>query len=721
MVEILQKREMQKVYLRSSNQIAPATAAVADRRADAHEVDALALFRTIWRGKWLIATVALCFMLLGGLYVFKLADPLYTATSVIALQNRNEQVVDLETVMSGLGSDQASINTEAEVLRSRELAARVVDRLNLIADPEFNVTLREVDPWSPGEMAKTAIGWVKNLIGTPVEPEVRFSERTIRDKTIDSLLSNVSVSTIRQSYVFRITATTESPEKSALIADTLAELYILDQLEVKFQATEKATEWLSDRVAQLKDELERAENEVKSFHAGTELISPERLEILNRQVKDFRDRRSEMVLRLNEVEARIEALAAAQGGDEAAMAAATGLTGAQLGEGEVADLRLQQMLDRARIERDRLESQIAAMDRSIEDLTGQVERQSLDLLKLEQLQREAEASRVIYEYFLGRLKETSVQQGIQQPDSRVLSHAVVPLEPSAPRKLLVLASSLVFGLFAGAALVMLREISDTGFRTPEDVERVTGVTVIGQVPRAPYGHRRKVLDYVATNPTSAMVEAVRNLRTSILLVNVDRPVKVIMLTSSVPGEGKTTLAMTLAQNLATMGKRVLLVEGDLRRRTFTDVFGAQESRGVVSAVVDQVPLAELVHRDKKLAFDVLLGERLTVNAADFFSSDRFAAFVQRAREEYDFVIIDTPPVLLVPDPRVIGQHADVVVYVVHWDKTPRAQVQQGLRSFEMVNVPVSGLVLSQIDPRGMRRYGYTGTYGRGYSKAYYDQ
>ena len=220
----------------------------------------------------------------------------------------------------------------------------------------------------------------------------------------------------------------------------------------------------------------------------------------------------------------------------------------------------------------------------------------------------------------------------------------------------------------------------------------------------------------------AAAEAIRNLRTSVLLSNLDVAPKVILVSSSVPGEGKTTQAIGLAHNLAGLGKKVLLVEGDIRRRTFKEYFKSETDLGLIGVLSEEVPLEQAILRPEGFPVDVLMGQKSSVNAADLFSSDTFEGFMARARKQYDYIVIDTPPVLVVPDARVIAAVADAIVYVAQWDSTPRSQVIEGLKLFASVGAPVTGLSLSQIDPKKMKRYGYGGQYGAyaGYGRKYYD-
>ena len=314
-----------------------------------------------------------------------------------------------------------------------------------------------------------------------------------------------------------------------------------------------------------------------------------------------------------------------------------------------------------------------------------------------------------------------MQRGLQQADSRILS-AATPGRYVEPRKSRILALSIILGGMVGVGLVLLRQLTHNGFRTAEDLEAYTGVAVLGQIPRIPVKGRHALIPYLRDKPTSAAAEAIRNLRTSVLLSDIDKPPQVIMSTSSVPGEGKTTQSIALAQNLSGLGKRVLLIEGDIRRRTFTQYFDTSPKGGILTALAGDIPLDQIVTHDDRIGADVLMGEKSSVNAADVFSSDKFRDFLKAVRGAYDYIVIDTPPVLVVPDARVIGQSVDAIIYSVTWDDSSKSQVSEGLRQFSSVNLRVTGLVLAQIDPKGMKRYGYGGKYGAysRYGRGYYE-
>ena len=404
---------------------------------DSDTIDLGALLGTLWRGKFLVILATLIAVSIGVLYAYALATPRYQSTAVVMLNSRDEQVVDIGSVVGGLGSEVEVVNTEVEVLKSRILLGKVVDELELINDPEFNAALRAPSGFSQFKSS------VKEIFFP--SPEERDTS-AVRQKqaTIDALLASLTISNVPQSLVFRVTIETTSAEKSARIADALVDLYILNQLEVKFDATEQATTWLAERVTDLQVELEQAEETVKDFRASTTLVSREQLEGLEVQVKDMRERIENTQADQKVAQARLASIRDAERPQEKAEVTGDRQLQALLPRIEdpvVADsfeIRFSQIEARLQADIARDEAQIASLQNSLATLEKQIDQQSEDLIELQQLTREAEASRLLYEYFLTRLKETSAQQGVQQADSRMISPAVVPAGASAPRRSLIL-------------------------------------------------------------------------------------------------------------------------------------------------------------------------------------------------------------------------------------------------------------------------------------------
>lgn len=695
------------------------------------DLDIIGLIRTIWRGKWFIAFCTLVAVGLGGYQTFSVAVPVYSSTATLVLRINPLENLDVQSVLMGQSGDEIAMNTEMEVIKSRELIGRLVEELDLVSDPEFNSTLIEEGGFSPFDLIDAAIGLI-------VEAEVRDppSEDQIFERVVTSVQGAIEADIDLDAYVFYITATATNADKSALLVNTMAQIYRDDQVSLKIESTQSATVWLSEQVGILEVELSEQLAETTALRSQSALVSPEGLQALSEQAIELRELSRSAELASSDAVERLAALQAARDGDIAtktaaasdgqltALAESVSRTGQTNGGDSLDrfDRRFAQLLLRAQAETSRTSEVVAELDARTRDLSQQFERQSGVLAELQEMDREMQATQVLYETFLTQLKETSVQESVFQADSRVLSPALPGLQ-IAPRPAITLALSLILGLVFGTIVILIREFLQNTFRSGDELEKSTGFVVLGQVSKIPRKGRRRTVNYLVEKPTSAAAEAIRNLRTSVLMSNMDKAPQVIMSTSSLPSEGKTTIAISLANNLAGLGKKVLLVEGDIRKRTFETYFSDGKAHaGLISVLFDKKPVSEVVVHDDILGIDVLLGEKSSVNPADVFSSEAFEALMVTLRETYDYIVVDTPPVLLVPDARILARYMDAVIYVVAWDKTSKTQVQEGLRLFASVDIDVTGLVLSQVDPKGMQRYGYGGKYGAygGKGRGYYE-
>lgn len=684
------------------------------------------LIQTVWDNRWLlVATTAIAL----GVSAWQLKNEtrLYTTAARVVLETERDNVVNIESVVPQRQITFHGLNTEIQVLRASELMERVVAALSLEEDPEFNPALRAPEPW------KAAIGYerLRAMIGLDPEPRpVPPPAERARKIAAGILTSKVAISILKDTFIFNIKVTTEEPQKSATIANTIGELYVASQREMKFAAMDAAMTWLGTRVVELKAELEAAEAAIENFSSRTTLFGEETLTINQQRLKGMRMRAREAIDAAVTLSSRVDLLASLRSAldftilaemvDEPRVAEAAGKLALAQERDSIAadDPRLDRFdaifepwLGGLRSDATRWQRQVESASRSVKDLETLVDAQTSDLVALRQMEREAEATSLIYGSFLGRLKEITVQLGIQQADSRILSRAGVRGAPSHPKVPQELGKNGSIGLLVGFLLIVVRNALRRSVQTPEDLEAVAGYSVLGVIPDYRGRQPSKLLDRFVEQPNSGFAEAVRDLRTSIQLSNIDAAPKVIAITSSVSEEGKSILASTLALSNAMAGKKVLLIDSDLRRKVLRRYFLVDAKLGLVSLLSGETTFEETVHHDKRTGLDFLFADDKKVTPVDFFGSQQFCDLISEMRDRYDLIFLDTPPVLAVSDARVIAQQADVVIYAVRWNSTTRRMIRTGLESLRQANVHAIGLALNKVDPKRMDLYGY---YGYGY-------
>ena len=600
--------------------------------------------RALWRARWLIVVAALVGAALAAGYARGIAVPTYRAAVSLMLLPEEPRVIDLESVLPALGRDAQVVNTQAEVLRSRVLVGRLVDTLELTRDAEFNPALRATAPAAPAALAAGLRERLEGWLGAP-GPTAAAPPPDPRARTIEHVRAALDIAVAPETLVLTVAVTTRAPDKSARIANSLADLYLADQVALKLEANARATEWLSGRVADLQARLETAEARARSARAAQNLTSAEEL---------------------TQMERRLEALRALR---------------------TAAD---------ATAERVALDMQIAA-------LTEAVQRASRDQVTVRQLEREAEATRLLYGNFLSRLQETALQTGRHAPDARILSAATPPAAPAWPRTGALVVLGLIGGTGLGALAALARAQWGGRIASMDEAHRVTGLPVLAALPELP--PRRTPLDALLRQPDGPLAEAVRDLRNSLLLAAPRPGAQVIALTGSVPGEGVSAAALTLAQLLSGWRKSVLLIEAAPAGRSILADFDAAERPGLLSVLAGVTDLDAALWRPEGAGMDVLVGERVSAAAADILSTDRLQRFLAEMRARYDYVLIDTPPVLARSEARLIAPLADAVVYAVRWKSTSIAQIRRGLVRFAGFGVPVTGVVLTRAAPRAARRAG----------------
>jgi capsular exopolysaccharide synthesis family protein len=545
----------------------------------------------------------------------------------------------------------------------------VVDKLSLDQDPEFVPELREKS-WfqEKTRSAKRAIASVLSVRENTGEGGV--GKQTNRELAIDNLISKLGVSVIRNTQVFLLKLETTSPQKSALIVNTVAESYIADQIASRLETVQQAAGSLNERVSELAADLTNAEKAAAEYRSQTERnVTEADVAASNNALKIARGRLSSFEGNLLETTGSIVP-------------------------------RTDRDLDRYTL-----------LKENIAQLETILAKQNADLLELRRLDRDAFAAGEIYKHFASRLNEIEVQSGLQDSDIRILSPAIPRYDPTHPRTVMTVFFAGVLGLMLGIAFVIIRRLMDHSFNDAQELQSRFGVPVIGTLPKAPSKGRRDLLNYATKRTNSPLMEAIRDLRTAILISNTETSPQrggVLALTSSLPSEGKTTTSVLLAVNTAALGKKVLLIECDLRRSMFESYFGRQHKGGLIDLLNQNSELHEQVWHEEKTGIDVIFGGiSRAKNAGDIFASPEFSQLLEETRAHYDVIILDCPPVLPVPDARLIAKMSDYVLYAVRSSVTPSSTIAAGLRQFETIGVKVDGIALTQMS----RREAYYGNYG----------
>jgi succinoglycan biosynthesis transport protein ExoP len=674
-----------------------------------------------------------------------LATPLYTATAIVMLDQRKNSVEDAAAAISGLGTDPTTVQNQVQILTSVELANRVTEKLKLDQDPEFSpqagwtAVFRYLSPatWFPGAISSRAA-----------------AARLDIDKAqlAQNFLSRVRVDPIGLSTAMNVSFESRDPQKAQLIANAIANAYVEDQLEAKFDATQKATQWLAARIADLSRKAQAADQAVQSYKAAHNITTTATgTSVVDQQTVDIN---SQLVLAktdLAEKEAAYSGLVSlARSGRASGSAAAMAspvisalraqdseitrqladLSSKYLpGHPKILDLQaqkanidsriaeeVQRIIDSARNDVSVSSAHVGSLQGSLHQLEGQGATQNQASVGLTALQSSAASARAMYEAFLGRLNQTQGQEGIQTPDARVISAAETPLSPSFPKKGLTLGLAVPAGLALGLMLAFLIERLDTGFRTSQQTEAFLGLPVLSVLPEAKGS--AEVAALVVDKPMSSFAEAMRGIQLGLTLSNVDREPKVVLITSSVPSEGKTSVSVGLARMAARSGKKVLLIDGDLRRPSLAKHFSKNSVKGgLIEAITGQVPLDQCFCKDPKSEALGLIIQKPPASPADILSSDAMLQLIKTVSKIFDLVIIDSAPVLPVNDTKIISRMADAIIFVVRWEKTPREAAVNAVRSLAMMHVPIAGAVITRAEER-FRYYNYGYQDYRNYNKYY---
>jgi capsular exopolysaccharide synthesis family protein len=688
---------------------------------------------------------------LATIFIFQLT-PRYTAEATVMLETRKNQMVDFTSLMAGLTGDQSVVRSEMEILKSRALADKVAEKLDIDTWPEFNPALRK-----PGffEALFSPFTWAVNALRsltTSSSAAALNNEARTRDRKaaeVSLLMNRMEITNDGRSYLIKIHAQSTNRNAAALIANTYVDFYLLDQIEAKFDAVKRASTWLNDQLDTLRQKVRDSEHAVEVYKEQNNLTEIAKGTTLSEQ--QMSELNSQLILATADRAQKESNLAQIRSGsyDSAAVLNSPLVEKLRSDEADLmhkkAELsnryqpshptmvNLQSQIDDIKRKIDEeasktvrgLQNDVAAarakensLREQLNNLQKSANKEGKADVQLRELQREADANKLLYENFLTKFKQTSSEEDIQQADARLVSSALPPRIPSFPKKTVLIGFSFLVSLLIGAAAAFILERLDNGFRNAEQLEKLLGVSTLGLVP----GIVRQELpqDVVVKRPTSQYSEAIRSIRTALRYSDVDNPPKVVLITSSLSGEGKTVFATSLARSVARSGGRALLVDCDLRRPSVSKLLNVEGDPGVLDIFAENANIDALIRLDEESGMHYIPSKGGTANPQDLLSSQQMRAFLERMRSRYDLIVLDAPPVLAVSDPIILSHFVDTTIYLVRWEATPRPIVTGAVKMLRANGGDIAGVVLSRVNTRKHATYGYgdNGYYYGRYSNYY---
>ena len=702
------------------------------------EIDLLAYWRTIYRNKWPIILLAVVIVMMTIVVVFKMT-PIYSSSARLLIESEQTNVVSIEEIYGIDSSQREYYQTQFEILKSRKLAEIVVEKLGIAGrndkfiEQSTGFSFRDFVPFLP-------------------EPPPPGPEAMWQDK-ISEFRDSLNIAPVRNTQLVDITFESPDPKLAKTVANAMGEAYIENYLESKLALTSKASSWLTERLGTLKSDLEASEKKLRQYQerenlvdvSGIQTLTANELNQSTRQLVETRNRAAAAKSQLDAAGnlsapylARWESLQVVlQDGlvqglksqEEIATKDFSEVT-RRYGPKHPNYISAQSNLDSAtRAYKNRIkqvvtgladtykqaQSDQAEIERSLVISKREIQDINRKGYELSQLQREAKTNRELYDLFFQRFRETN-ETDFSSANASFVDYATRPYVPVKPKKALIVVLAGLLSLILGVMLALLREALDNTVRSAGELEEKLRQGILGVIPLEQSNNKNQEVvtsKLYLSKGHNNFAEAIRSLRTSVVLAGLDKQQKIIVVTSSVPGEGKTTVSSNLAIALGQMEK-VLYIDADMRRPSVAKEYGFEKGTPGLSEFVARTSEAsKSIHHVKELGIDVLPAGAVPPNPLDLLSSDRFSKLLKKLSESYDRIIIDSAPTQAVSDSLVLSQNADALVFVVRSDSTPTQVAKNALDRLNKVNAPIIGVVLNQFDASMAAKYGGYGGYGSG--------
>ena len=733
---------------------APAFAPVLETAAEPHLTDYL---RVLHKRRFTAVTAFLLVMAGVTVYTFT-ATPIFEARTRLLIEAENPNVVSFKEVID---EDQAKADyyqTQYNILQSRALARKTVETLGLWEHPLLNASAAK------GFSIARAIGGVTALVtglfsSTPAaaagEP-IAGEETAAQSQVIDKLLEALSVAPIRNSRLVDLKFRSPDAAFSTRVVNALAKNYIDQTLEYKFSASKEANDWLDGQLAEQRKEVEAAEAKLQAYREKNDAISLEdrqnivvqKLTDLNAAVtraKTERIQKEAMYKQLRAIESNPAALDTfpailsnafiqQQKGELAALQQQYAQLSEKFGEKhpeivksrsaiQNAQLKLQVEINKV-VQAVRTEYQAAlAQETSMAGALAQQKNEALSMnrkgIEYSVLERDVQSGKQLYENLMQRAKETSVSSELKSSNIRVIDRAERPRDAVSPRKALNMLVGLLSGTVLALGLTFFFEYLDSRLKTPDELKAHLGLAPLGMVPALDPKSWQGKEPLIHTGVPPGFAEAFRTIRTNVLFSSADEGSRTLVITSTGPGEGKTTVASNLAIGFAQAGQRVLLIDADMRRPRVHEVFGRRQQPGLSNVMVGNAKASQSVHKTTVPGLWMMAAGHVPPNPAELLGSQRFRDFVTSLKQHFDLILIDSPPVMAVTDAAIAAHAANGVVFVVGAEMTSRQAARAAIEQLEQGRARFVGAILNRVELE-RNSYYYSNYYRREYG-AYYQQ
>jgi polysaccharide biosynthesis transport protein len=700
------------------------------------KLELLEYWRSIVKRKWAILGLAFIVAVLASVVAYALT-PIYKSTATVLIEAGKAKVLSIEEVYSA-GQQREHYQTQVEILKSREVAERVVKVLKLHEHREF-------DP------RQASAGWRQRISQTlgMGEAKDQWTEAEAIESATKAVMADTAVDPVRLSQLVRVSFESADAALAARVANALAAEYIDADRDSRFKLTQEVSTFLQERLSDLRAKLMQSEQALQAYREQKGIVSlgGSAQAVTSRQIDETSQRLAEARSRRAQLETAYE-LARSVAPANYAEIPAVGrdpivsdtlrqrnavLRNLQvlqetLGEEHYRVIQAQgELVELNRILKVQSETVVASLRREFEGArdtqtalervlgaaTGNVQSVNREEFQLSVLEREAASNRQIFEMFMSRAKETNLAGDVQAAVARVVDKAVTPSVPVRPAKFQIVVVAAVLALFAGAMAALLLDRLDNTLKGGDDAEQRLQLPVLTALPMLD-GHDRPHMARVFIDEShSHYAEGIRTARTGVLLSNLDVPHKILLITSTLPGEGKTTVSVNLALAHA-QTKTTLLIDADMRRSQVARALGITGGvKGLTNLVAGDASIDECLVSLKDTNLLVLPVGDLPPNPLELLLSQRFKDVLAQLSERFEMVIIDSPPVELVSEALVLAPMATSIAFVVKAMSTPAPLARKSIMRLQRAGGNILGLVVNQLDfDRAQRYYGeYGGSYG----------